>query len=493
MGDKHDKESLGVVCAVSWQAGAVAGTSVAISRKIAGCGARTIIAARDCLTRPLKCLVPTGDEKSGDTPPESAVKSTNMRETERKKAAKALIATLESDLAAVKLELKKAQSNAEITQAKLASQLDELKVEKESLISDLEQAKSRTGETAAREDQVKTRVTALESDLAAARTQLENLYEKNEQEQYITPQTPFDLKTADIEEDKLPGQVEEKIEVVSPEKEAESEIQSTPTQSVAQPNAETEEKPSHKAVAVAEEMPAPDMVTDEQVKAAVFSKATDKIIFSRALFDITGPDPAVRADAARTIAGIRHELSIKALDARIAYDTSVPVRQECVKALATLEMRQGLPAVERALKDTQGPVRLAAVWGLYRLAGSESAPTLIRMFDDEDEEVRRRAATCLGWLRQEELAAELLPLLNDNSPSVRRAAAEAMGNLRNRQVVSALIERLNDPVESVRKTILGAIETITGKKMSKSLPKSKKEFERLITRWQQWRKDQLLG
>jgi hypothetical protein len=60
-------------------------------------------------------------------------------------------------------------------------------------------------------------------------------------------------------------------------------------------------------------------------------------------------------------------------------------------------------------------------------------------------------------------------------------------------VVSSLIEQLNDPVESIRKVILSAIETITGKKMGKSLPKNQKEFERLIARWQQWRKEQLLG
>ena len=109
---------------------------------------------------------------------------------------------------------------------------------------------------------------------------------------------------------------------------------------------------------------------------------------------------------------------------------------------------------------------------------------------DEDEGVRRRAATCIGWLGQADLAEVLLPLLNDESDSVRRSAAEAMGNLRNRQTLFALIEHLNDPVESVGKIVLAAIEKITGKKMSKSLPKGEAQLQRLIVRWSEWWKSE---
>jgi len=68
-----------------------------------------------------------------------------------------------------------------------------------------------------------------------------------------------------------------------------------------------------------------------------------------------------------------------------------------------------------------------------------------------------------------------------------------MGNLRSRQVVSSLIKQLNDPVESVRKVVFSALEKITGKKMRKSFPKDEKGFERLIARWQEWRKEELSG
>jgi hypothetical protein len=233
-------------------------------------------------------------------------------------------------------------------------------------------------------------------------------------------------------------------------------------------------------------------VTNKQIQAADFDNETERIIFTKALSDIKNQDGNVRADAVKTIAGIRHELSVQALSAHMACEQSAQVRQECIKALATLEMKEALPTVENALTDEAGSVRLAAVWCLYRLSGAESAPALIRMLSDEDEEVRRRAATCIGWLGRKELAIELLPLLNDNSISVRRATAEAMGNLHNNQVVSSLIERLQDPDKPTRKTVLGAIEAITDKKMSKSFPKNQRDMQRLAVRWQEWWKEELL-
>ena len=234
----------------------------------------------------------------------------------------------------------------------------------------------------------------------------------------------------------------------------------------------------------------PAVVTQEQVHAAVFSDTTEKIIFARALSDVSSHDAIARADAARVMAGVHHDLSVKALVAQMAREPSAQVRQECIKALTALKTKEALAAVDRALSDRAASVRLAAVWGLYHLNGAKSATALVHMLSDEDQDVRRRAATCIGWLGQEVLAVELLPLLADSRVSVRRAAVEAMGSLRCRQVVSALIEHLNDPEQSIRKAVLGAIQTFTGKKMRGPSPKSKKSFERLVARWREWWKEE---
>ncbi len=139
MSDNNDK---GVLCVVSRQAGTFAGTSVAVSKRIAGCGVKTVATAKDWLKRPLKTLMPTRDKKIRTTPEASALESMDEQETGRKKAAQTLIASLESKLAATQRELEKNQSNAEKTESKLTSRLGELKAEKESLISDLGHMKS---------------------------------------------------------------------------------------------------------------------------------------------------------------------------------------------------------------------------------------------------------------------------------------------------------------------------------------------------------------
>jgi len=341
-----------------------------------------VTTTKDWLKRPLKVHVPTRGKKSRTTSQASALESKDEQETGRKKAAKALIAALESDLAGAQRELKKAWSNAEKTQSKLASHLNELKAEKESLLSDLEQAKSEDSEAAARENEVKTRVAALESDLAAARCQLEK---PRKEEEDTMSQPSSDLNTMGIEEIELSHQAEEKVRVVSTEEEVKSAIEPTVAQSVK------------------EEIPAPVAVTDEDVQAAIFPNATDKIIFSSALSDIASQDATVRVDAVKTMAGIRHELSVKALAAQMACESSAQVRQECIKALVALEMTEAIPAIECALTDKASSVRLAVVWGLYHLAGTGSALALTGMLSDEDEEVRRRAATCIGWLGKDEL------------------------------------------------------------------------------------------
>ena len=459
-----DKEFSGIVTVVSRQAGTIAGTSVVISKKIADCGVKTVTAAKDLLKRPFKVFVPTRDKKSGTTSEASTIESTDKQETGRKNAAKVLIATMELDLASAERELEKVQSNAEKTQSKLASQIGELKAEKESLLFELERVKSEANVEAVRKSEVKTRETALESDLSD-----------------VQPE----------EKAALSDWGEEEVEVVSTEEKVESAMETTVAQSAKELYAKMEEQLSRPVSKV--EVPSLPVVTEAQVQTPVFSNATEKVIFTRALSGIASQDIDVRTNAVKAIGSIRHKLSVKTLVTQLARETSPHVRQECVKALTRQEVNEGLRAVKGALTDEAASVRLAAVWGLYRLAGADSASDLVRMVSDEDEEVRRRSATCIGWLRQEELAVELLPLLSDRSACIRRAAIEAMGKLRSRKVISALIEHLSDPEKSVRKAILETLKKITGKSMSGPLPRDEKALQCFIARWREWWKGELLG
>jgi len=173
-------------------------------------------------------------------------------------------------------------------------------------------------------------------------------------------------------------------------------------------------------------------------------------------------------DAARAIGGIAHELSVPVLVAHMADESAAVVQQECIKALTTLEMAEGLSAVENALTDETASVRLAAVWGVYRLAGIESLAKLMIMLSDRDASVRRRAVTCIGWLGGQ---------------------LKTVGDSQLHRVISALIECLDDSADSIRKAALDALEAVTGKKMS-TRPVTP---ECLIDQWQKWWKAELLG
>ena len=231
-------------------------------------------------------------------------------------------------------------------------------------------------------------------------------------------------------------------------------------------------------------------VTPGEVEAATFATAAEKVMFRQALSDMESADEATRMEAARMLAGIRHELTVRAIAGWFAREPAAGVRKECVKALTRLGLEEVLPEVERALADAAASVRLAAVHATYRLAGPGGAATLVPILRDENEDVRRRAAICIGWLGEKRLAGDLLPLLADRSAAVRSAALEAMGNLRSRQVVTRVIELLDDPEESVRREAFGVLGAITGKRIANTLPEDGDSRQRLIARWRaRWEKE----
>ncbi|MHC4172417.1 MAG: HEAT repeat domain-containing protein [Planctomycetota bacterium] len=446
-----DKRELpGIIQSAFKHTGSFVGKTVVIGKKTTGLGVKGVGALKNLVTRPVESPMPEA----------STLKPETEEATVEEGGVKVRAAVLESDLAATRRAVAEARSEAEKARSDLALQLNELQAEKESLLSRLKAVQNESIVISAKEGVVKTRVVASESNPAAKRHELKKAH-SNEKAAVVSP----DEKVEPLTEAPAPRQeVDAKLKVQKP-----------------------------RPLIVKAKAPVPVGVTPEDVRAAVFSNAAERIIFTRALSSIAGQDANVRADAVRTIGAIRHKLSIKILVIQLACETSPYVRQECVKALTRQEVNEGLRAVKRALTDQAALVRLTAVWGLYRLAGAASAPALMSMFSDEDKEVRRRAVTCIGWLGQQELAVELLPLLSDRSVCVRLAAVEAMGKLSSRQVVSTLIEHLSDPEKSVRKAILDTLKRITGKKMSGPLPRDKESLRRFIARWREWWNEELLG
>ena len=217
-------------------------------------------------------------------------------------------------------------------------------------------------------------------------------------------------------------------------------------------------------------------IREDELEAATFPKAVDRTVFARALYDMASQDTTSRMDAAKALAGIRHELSVRVLANQTGSEHSAKVRQECIRSLATLRMNEGITAVETAMNDQVAQVRLVAVWSLYQLAGAQSVPALIRTFSDKDGEVRRRAITCIGWLAREKKTVGMI------------------GSTDSRLAASALIRCLQDPEIAVRIAALGALEAVTGTKMTKQLTTDDKDSHQdIIEQWEKWWRQELLG
>jgi len=406
------------------------------------------------------------------------------------------VAALETELAKARQELADTQSQAEYVQTQLNKQLRDLKAENESLVFKLADARKEAGDERLRVDSMEAQITSLKSDIAAfgpgsgktreeepdidvAPGQTES--ESSNEDQTEIAVVPMEVKSeSSIETDaaKPNGQINAGIEEpIDADVENVEEPEPEPIlESEAEIDAEEIKPEPIPKVEVTE----PLEVMAEKVQAADFKNGADKILFTSALSGLASVDISVRIDAARAIGGIDNELSARILVAHMADEPSAIVRRECIKALTTLEMKEGLSAVECALADEAASVRLAAVWGLYRLAGRESIPALTRMLSDDDISVRRRAITCIGW--------------------VGGQIAKA-GNHHCQQVISALIQCLNDPAESINKATLDALQAVTGKKMSASRrptaglikPGVAGSPERLIEQWQKWWQAELSG
>ena len=486
-----NEEHSGIMVKMSRRAGTCVGMVAAAGKKITGVVTNGATAAGHLITRPVHTPEFIATEQTEPMPEEFDMEA-EKQWAEQEESGKSLISALESDLAEARNQLKEVQSKAEKTQSQIELQLNKLQSEKEALRAELEKARSQANEATQQVSEVNTQVDELEI-LETNLTEVEkyNLESSHKEEQHIKTEPPFEMNTAQTEQKTgLPKPVEEVV--TGTVKEKINPSTGTAVMDIAEDVSLKiiEEQPSQVVSDI--EISGSLDVTDEQIQAAVFSKATDKILFAKAVSDMENQDVVVRLDAVKRIADIGHELSIKILSTQMVSEQSPQVRQECIKALTTLGSKEGLPAIENALADESGLVRLAAVWGLYRLAGKQSGTALASMLSDEDEGVRRRAATCIGWLGQGKFAADLTILLDDDSVSVRQSAAEALGNLGNERVVLSLVEHLKDPDKTTRKTVLSAIETITGKKMGKSLPINEEDINRLIARWRQWWKEDML-
>ena len=427
---------LSAVDVVCRYAGACAGTTAAMSSKIARAG----VDGMANMGRWFRWSRPRRAPASGAPAEPPSARATVAENSPPEAAVGPTVSAEESDNGTVGDGSSDAASATDAAASELASQLEELQADNETLTTQLAAAQAQIEQLAVAEEASRAEAAAaIASELAATRNEL-----LEAQREVEAAQSQLAARSA--------------TESTGPGSALDDSRGRTGVPTMIDNRGEEDDGPTVANEAEMDtetdvEAVSPASVSPEQVQATASLDGAKRIIFTRALDDLASEDVSARARAVWVMGGIRHVLAAGALVTHMARESSPQVRQECIKSLMTLGLKEGLPAIERALSDPVAAVRLAGVRGLYRMAGPAGGPALARMLSDEDDEVRRRTATCIGWLGLTEHAVALLPLLTDGNHSVRDAAAKAMGNLRSPDVVAELFERLNAPKKLNRKAV----------------------------------------
>ena len=174
------------------------------------------------------------------------------------------------------------------------------------------------------------------------------------------------------------------------------------------------------------------------------------------------PDPALRAEAARTLAGWGDGDVVDALADALADEPLV--REAAARSLAELkDATAGARLVHRA-GHADAFVCAAALHALKELRVAAAAEPATAALTHPDAAVRREAVGVLGWLRHAPALPELARLAQaDADTEVRRAATGALGLALAEQapsVLPALCAALGDATWQVREeaaTTLGKL------------------------------------
>ena len=137
-----------------------------------------------------------------------------------------------------------------------------------------------------------------------------------------------------------------------------------------------------------------------------------------------GPDPAVRAFAALTLAQCNRPVAVPALIATLG-DPEKVVRAAAARALAGLGP-EAVPALIAALGDPAWVVRYRAAEALGGVRDPRVTPALVALLEDEKDHVRYMAAKGVGADPAPAAIDPLLECLDDENPFVRRMAAQAL-------------------------------------------------------------------
>jgi HEAT repeat protein len=163
------------------------------------------------------------------------------------------------------------------------------------------------------------------------------------------------------------------------------------------------------------------------------------------------PDPALRAEAARVLAGWGGEDVVRALANALRDEPAV--RTAAASSLAELKDARAASGLIPFAADDDEFVCASALRGLKELRLPDAAAPALAALSRQDAAVRREAIGVLGWLKHAAALPQLARVaVEDPDAEVRRAAAGALGLAapESEAALRSLRTALRDPAWAVR-------------------------------------------
>jgi HEAT repeat protein len=188
------------------------------------------------------------------------------------------------------------------------------------------------------------------------------------------------------------------------------------------------------------------------------------------------PEPAVRSQAALTLAGLGDALAVNPLLERLDAEQSVAVRSDLLRALGQLRARAALPAVLSELDSPEPGIVASAAGALSRMA--EAAPLTsehkakamsavgeqFRRFGQAKNHLAAREALleAMGVLGDPESVQTLRGALKDPEPTIRMGAVKGLMRLGDGDAPEAIKPLLADADRGVRQMAIQALGRLSG-------------------------------
>ena len=216
-------------------------------------------------------------------------------------------------------------------------------------------------------------------------------------------------------------------------------------------------------------------------------------------------DPALRADAAAAISGVKPDLAAPLLEIALKdripevraaaaasagfasdpkalavlktalSDESALVRAEAAGALGRLGTPDALGLARKAFEDKDAIVRKQAAAGLIHAGRDKALPLLEKALSHSDRAVRFEAVSALGLIGSDKALALLDKALSDKNRWVRYRALSALGRTGSSKAIPVLVKALGHEEERMRAEAAMAIGDIGGEEAAAALEKPLKD------------------